>query len=136
MPLPPFQRRYRRRPRTLGPKDQVLRDWRRLDVGPLEKAHADRAATAGAVVKNVLGALKLEQRRAESEVVKVWNHTIDPSITEHAQPTKILKGTLFVSVDSSVWLDEIVRYQRHEILKRMQLAMGREMIQRISFRIG
>ena len=114
----------------------MLRDWRRLDVGPLEKAHADRAATAGAVVKNVLGALKLEQRRAESEVVKVWNLTIDPSITEHAQPTKILKGTLFVSVDSSVWLDEIVRYQRHEILKRMQLAMGREMIQRISFRIG
>ena len=114
MPLPPFQRRYRKRTRRLGPKDQVLRDWRGLDVG----------------------SLKLEQRRAETEIVKVWNQTIDPAVSEHAQPSGIRKGTLFVSVDSSVWLDEIVRYRRHEILKRLQFAMGREMIQKISFRIG
>ncbi|MDP6337858.1 MAG: hypothetical protein QF562_04800, partial [Verrucomicrobiota bacterium] len=62
MPLPPFQRRYRKRTRRLGPKDQVLRDWRGLDVGPLEKAHANRAVNAEAVVKSVLGSLKLEQR--------------------------------------------------------------------------
>ena len=136
MPLPPFQRRYRKRTRRLGPKDQVLRDWRGIDVGPLEKAHANRAVNAEAVVKSVLGSLKLEQRRAETEIVKVWNQTIDPAVTEHAQPSSIHKGTLFVSVDSSVWLDEIVRYRRHEILKRLQLAIGREMIQKISFRIG
>ena len=136
MPLPPFQRRYRKRTRRLGPKDQVLRDWRGLDVGPQEKAHANRAVNAETIVKSVLGSLKLEQRRAETEIVKVWNQTIDPAFTEHAQPTGIRKGTLFVSVDSSVWLDEIVRYRRHEILKRLQLAMGREMIQKISFRIG
>lgn len=113
-----------------------MRDWRGLDVGPLEKAHANRAINAETIVKSVLGSLKLEQRRAETEIVKVWNQTIDPAVTEHAQPTGIRKGTLFVSVDSSVWLDEIVRYRRHEILKRLQLAMGREMIQKISFRIG
>ena len=113
-----------------------MRDWRGLDVGPLEKAHANRAVNAETIVKSVLGSLKLEQRRAETEIVKVWNQTIDPAVTEHAQPTGIRKGTLFVSVDSSVWLDEIVRYRRHEILKRLQLAIGREMIQKISFRIG
>ena len=59
-----------------------------------------------------------------------------PTITGHAQPTGIRRGTLFVSVDSSVWLDEIVRYRRHEILQRMQHAMGREMVKKISFRIG
>ena len=97
---------------------------------------AIKSYSAGAVVKNVLAALQLDRRRAETEVVKVWNQTIDPAVTEHAQPSGIHKGTLFVSVDSSVWLDEIVRYRRHEILKRLQLAIGREMIQKISFRIG
>lgn len=107
-----------------------------MDLRPVEKAYVDQAVSAGSVIKNVLGALKLDRRKAETEVVKVWNQTIDPAVTEHAQPSGIRKGTLFVSVDSSVWLDEIVRYRRHEILKRMQLAMGRDMIQKISFRIG
>ena len=136
MPVPHFQRRNRKRPRRLGPKDQVLRDWRGMDLRPIEKAYVDQAVSAGSVIRNVLGSLKLDRRRAETEVIKVWNHTVDPAVTEHAQPSGIRKGTLFVSVDSSVWLDEIVRYRRHEILKRMQLAMSRDMIQKISFRIG
>ena len=45
-------------------------------------------------------------------------------------------GTLFVNVDSSVWLSEIVRYRRKEILARLQHGFGREVIARISFRIG
>ena len=107
-----------------------------MDLRPVEKAYVDQAVSAGSVIKNVLGGLKLDRRKAETEVIKVWNQTIDSTVTEHAQPSGIRKGTLFVSVDSSVWLDEIVRYRRHEILKRMQLAMGRDMIQKISFRIG
>jgi predicted nucleic acid-binding Zn ribbon protein len=57
-------------------------------------------------------------------------------VAAHSSPTGLRNGTLFVSVDSSVWLDEIVRYRRREILGRMQNAFGKEMIQRISFRIG
>ena len=102
----------------------------------LEKTHGNKSLSTGAVVKKVLGALQLDRRRAETEVVRVWNQTIDPTIAGHAQPTGIRRGTLFVSVDSSVWLDEIVRYRRHEILQRMQHAMGREMVKKISFRIG
>jgi predicted nucleic acid-binding Zn ribbon protein len=57
-------------------------------------------------------------------------------VAAHAQPTGLNKGTLFVTVDSSVWLDEIVRYRRKEILTRLQSSFGKEMIQRISFRAG
>jgi hypothetical protein len=48
----------------------------------------------------------------------------------------VRKGTLFVNVDSSVWLSEIVRYRRKEILDRLQHSFGRDLIQRISFRVG
>jgi predicted nucleic acid-binding Zn ribbon protein len=61
---------------------------------------------------------------------------LDPNIVAHAQPAGIRKGTLFVIVDSSTWLSEIVRYRRKEILDRLQHAFGREMVQRISFRVG
>ena len=136
MALSPFQRRFKSRRTRSGPRDRILRDWRGIDVKELEKSHGNKSITAGAVVKNILGTLQLDRRRAESETVKVWNQTIDPTVTAHAQPVNLHRGTLFVSVDSSVWLDEIVRYRRHEILQRLQHAMGPEMIKKISYRIG
>ena len=78
----------------------------------------------------------LERRRAEAEILKVWNHLIDPTITEHAQPCGLAKGTLFVQVDSNVWLSEIVRYRSREILERLKHSFGPDLIQRISFRLG
>lgn len=56
--------------------------------------------------------------------------------TKYSSKSRANKGTLFVTVDSSVWLDEIVRYRRKEILDRLQHSFGRELIQRISFRVG
>ena len=84
----------------------------------------------------ILGELRIDRRQSETEIVKVWNHLIDPNIVAHAQPTGLNKGTLFVTVDSSAWLDEIVRYRRREILDRLQHSFGRDLIARISFRVG
>jgi predicted nucleic acid-binding Zn ribbon protein len=95
-----------------------------------------RARQVSAVLPNVLSSLRIDRRRTEAEVVKVWNNLIDPAIVAHAQPTGLRKGTLFVNVDSNVWLSEIVRYRRKEILDRLQHSFGRDFIARISFRVG
>jgi predicted nucleic acid-binding Zn ribbon protein len=87
-------------------------------------------------MSHVLKSLGLDRRRVEAEVVKVWNSALDPQIVAHAQPTGLRKGTLFVTVDSSVWLSEIVRYRRREILDRLQHSFGRDFIAKISFRVG
>jgi predicted nucleic acid-binding Zn ribbon protein len=113
-----------------------MAQWRGLDVSALEKAARPTAKSTEALVPAVLQTLRLERRRAEAEIVKVWNSLIDPTLTAHAQPTGLHKGTLFVTVDNSVWLSEIVRYRRKEILERLQHSFGREMIARISFRVG
>lgn len=89
-----------------------------------------------ALLPKVLSSFRIDQRRAEVEIVRVWNSLIDPNITAHAQPVGIRKGTLFVNVDSSVWLSEIVRYRRKEILDRLQHSFGPNVIARISFRVG
>lgn len=91
---------------------------------------------AGDCLPKILTDLRMDSRRAEAEIVRVWNDLIDPAVTAHAQPTGINKGTIFVTVDSSPWLDEIVRYRRREILERLQHSFGRELITRLSFRVG
>jgi predicted nucleic acid-binding Zn ribbon protein len=95
-----------------------------------------RSRSLAEVMPSVLSELRIDRRRSEAEVLKVWNNLIDPNIVAHAQPTGLWKGTLFVTVDSSVWLSEIVRYRRREILERLQHSFGRDLISKISFRVG
>ena len=133
-----------RPPRFMPPKgpprrtdrERLLAQFRGIDLSPLEKIRERPARPASAFMPVILGKLRIEQRQGEAEIVRVWNSLIDPVIAAHAQPTGINKGTLFVSVDSNVWLSEIVRYRRREILERLQHSFGRELIQKISFRVG
>jgi predicted nucleic acid-binding Zn ribbon protein len=117
-------------------RQRVLAQWRGVDYAPLEKARAVREKLPGEVLPALMRELRLDARQAEAEVVKVWNALIDPAVTAHAQPANLHKGTLFVNVDSSVWLSEIVRYRRKEIIERLQSSFGKSVIQKISFRIG
>ena len=135
--LPPFPRYTP--PRGAGkvtPRQRALAQWRGIDLAPMERAQALHAQPAKNLMPRVLSELRIDKRRAEAEVVKVWGHILDPAIVAHAQPTGLNKGTLFVTVDSSVWLSEIVRYRRKEILDRLQHSFGRDFITKISFRVG
>jgi predicted nucleic acid-binding Zn ribbon protein len=123
-------------PRRTPPRQRVLAQWRGVDLAPVEAAQAVRARRIGDVLPRVTKDLHMDQRRAEAEIVKVWNTMIDPNVVTHAQPAGVRNGTLFVNVDNSTWLSEIVRYRRREILDRLQYSFGRDMIQRISFRVG
>jgi hypothetical protein len=123
-------------PPKLSPRQRVLASWRGIDLSAQETARQFSAKPAGNVMPRLLSDLRIDRRRAEAEIVKVWNSLLDPDIVAHAQPVGLHKGTLFVNVDSSPWLSEIVRYRRKEILDRLQHSFGRDFIARISFRIG
>lgn len=115
---------------------RVLAEWRGVDLEPNEIARRVASKPVGKTLADVLKTLKLDQKRSEAEIVKVWNHLMAPDIAAHAQPISIRKGTLFVAVDNSAWLDEIVRFRQREILQKLQTSFGRQTIMRISFRAG
>jgi len=134
--IPRPYRNFKLGPLKADARQRILAQWRGVDLSPFEKAQAARVRKAGDVLPKVLTDLRMDRRRAEAEVLKVWSNLIDPVIVAHAQPTGLHKGTLFVSVDSSVWLSEIVRYRRKEILDRLQHSFSRDFISRISFKVG
>ncbi len=131
---PPFFRKPQT-PRSSA-RQRTLAAWRGIDVTPLEKAREQNSKQVNDVLPKILTELRIDRRQSETEVLKVWNNLIDPNIVAHAKPTGLNKGTLFVTVDSSVWLDEIVRYRRREILERLQHSFGKDLITRISYRVG
>jgi predicted nucleic acid-binding Zn ribbon protein len=127
-------RRYRPPQPALSARQKVLAQWRGWDYTGDEKVRRPPAQSAGQIMPKVLKGLGLDRRQAETEILKVWNHQLDPNITSHAQPTGLRNGTLFVTVDSNAWLNEIVRYRRREILERLQNSFGRDLVVKISFR--
>src|SRR5215831_17755818 len=120
----------------LNPRQRVLAQWRGIDLSGQEKARTLRVRPASELLSRILTELRIDKRRSEAEIVKVWNQLLDPAITSHAQPTGLRKGTLFVSVDSSPWLSEIVRYRKREILDRLQHSFGKDLVSKISFKVG
>lgn len=129
--LPPRSAGFR-----LTPRQSVVAEWRGVNLTEQETAFAKNTKSAADLIPGVLKGIGLERKQADLEILRVWNNLIDPAITRHAKPVGLAKGTLFVSIDSSVWLDEIVRYRRREILQRLQHSFGPDLIQRISFRVG
>jgi len=121
---------------SLSGRRQVLAQWRGVDLAPLEVAWTDAGRPAADVVGRVVKQLGLDRRQSEAEVLRTWTQLLDPTVAAHAQPTGLRNGTLFVVVDSSVWLDEIVRYRQKEILLRLHTAFGPDLVKRISFRVG
>ncbi len=107
-----------------------------MDLTPLEVEASDSARPVAGIIPETLRRYGLGKKRVHAEIIKVWGQLLDPNLTAHAQPAGFVKGTLFVKVDSSVWLDEIVRYRRREILDRLRHTFGKETIERISFRLG
>lgn len=134
-PFPPWEQKRAERAAEEA-RANTLTEWRHLDLRPLERAFRRGDKPLGDVLPKVLAKVRIEQRLSESQIVEVWKRTIDPVLTAHARPVSLAKGTLFVSVDSSPWLSEIVRYRQREILEKMQLAVGRDVVKKISFRIG
>ena len=92
--------------------------------------------TMDSLIPSVLKGMHLEKKRADIEIVRVWSNLMDPVVAAHARPAGLVKGTLFVDVDSNAWLSEIVMYRRREILQRLQHSFGKDVIQKVSYRVG
>ncbi|MCD6339240.1 MAG: DUF721 domain-containing protein [Verrucomicrobia bacterium] len=132
-------RRFPKRKRAAPAWDaraSVLAEWRGADFSSDERARESAARHVGELVERLTAKLQLPRRRAESRVFSLWNRLVDPVVAAHARPAGLRNGTLFVHVDSSPWLAELVRYRRREMLERLQDALGRELVQRIVFRLG
>lgn len=120
-------------PRTA--REQALKEWSGADPKAFEKTKLT-AKPVQAVLDKVLPGLRLDKRRAEAEIVRVWKDLMPPDVAAHAKPAELRKGILFVNVDSNVWLHEIVRFRQKEILERLQHSFGREKIVKLVLRLG
>lgn len=114
----------------------MLTAWHGVDLAELESEHCLAARPLATILQEVARRHRFHQKLEGVAVQAAWDRCVDPTVVAHARPVALRRGTLVVAVDSSVWLDEIVRYRSKEILTRLQHALGKEMVQKIQYRLG
>jgi len=113
-------------------KTKLLRDWRRGAVELPRKS--DRAV--GEVMKRLLPKLGLEQQVKQSQLVEDWHKMVGAAVAKHARPVSLRDGLLTISVDNSMWLSELSRYQKPLLLRKVRDHLGKTTVKDILFRVG
>jgi predicted nucleic acid-binding Zn ribbon protein len=93
---------------------------------------ASRTKTLGEVLDELVESLGIRKKLREQDVFELWDKAVGERIAEVAKPTRISKGTLFVSVQSGVWRNEL-SMRREEIVSRLNEIVNEEIVKDIKF---
>ena len=111
---------------------RVLHEWQPFGVNP----DIPTGSPASHLVPQVMKKLGLEERLRQSQVFFSWPEIVGSDIARHAQPVSLRNGLLVVTVDHPVWLQELSRYHKPLMLKKVQERIGKKAVRDICFRIG
>lgn len=94
------------------------------DASPIDEAMQRVMKRIGIADQHWLEALSAE-----------WGTLVGEAVARHTRPGRFQKKNLTVFVDSSVWLNELSRYGRKEMLAKLQERFGEGKVRSISLKL-
>ena len=102
---------------------------------PAKKRPKSELIPVGDVIASLLTDGTLPYRPDDVEIWRVWKEVVGQTYSENAQPSKIRKKQLTVTVSNSIWLQELTFY-KDTILEKLNRKLGRKVIDGINIRVG
>lgn len=121
----------RRRKRTTFP--QVDRERHR--IGPWAQPPEGNLVPLDQVMPEVVKDLGIEADLWQNELVEAWPELVGEQLATKTRPDRVLNGTLVVFVTHSVWLNELSRYGKKQMLDRVQDRFGRQRVRSIRLQL-
>jgi len=81
-----------------------------------------REKAAGAVLPGLLREKGWEKQLDLHSIFPRWRELVDAEVGDHAEPLKIVKGTLWLEVENSAWLQQL-QYRKFELLDILNEAL-------------
>lgn len=84
------------------------------------------------------GIVKVAKSRSKSNesLKKKWSEIVEEEIQNHTEAMYIKGNTLFVKVDSAVWLHYVSAFKTEEILSGLQKSYSKKLILDLKFYVG
>lgn len=76
----------------------------------------------------------LDEQLRSVQVLQLWEDVVGPTVATHTRATTFRGKTLFVEVDSSVWMQQL-SYLKPSCIEKLNHRIGSTMVENIFFRI-
>jgi predicted nucleic acid-binding Zn ribbon protein len=86
----------------------------------------------GEAIEELVTQLGIKKKLHEQDAFVVWDEAVGERIAKVAIPTRILRGTLIVSVKSGPWRNEL-NMRKQEVVRRINELLGGEIVKDIKF---
>jgi predicted nucleic acid-binding Zn ribbon protein len=90
-------------------------------------------------IGSILEANRKEWRREAdtgmTRIWEIWEEAVGSSVSENARPAVFKGKVLVVKVSSSAWIQHLT-FSKRSLMKKINDAMGSEMVREIRFKIG
>ncbi len=113
----------RKRPAFSRGRWAIERERCRIE-DPLPPRAPTEEHAVGAILPGVLAELGLADDHWREQLAAEWASTVGPAIGAHTRPGRYRDGFLTVFVDSSVWLNELLRFGQAPLLAKLQARYG------------
>lgn len=92
-----------------------------------------KEVTLKEALKAMVDYYRLKSGLNRTKIQHVWEDTMGPSIQKHTKEIQLIRGKLFVSIDSAALKNEL-SYGKDKIIKILNEALGEEIIKTIIIR--
>lgn len=86
------------------------------------------------IIKSLLKNAKFKQMNETYFIFENWEKIVGKDISEVTTPIRLYKDKLFVNVENSVIMEEMI-YRKKEIIEKINSILKREKINNIIFKI-
>jgi predicted nucleic acid-binding Zn ribbon protein len=93
---------------------------------------SSRTKAVGDAIDDLVAQLGIKKKLNEQNAFVVWDQAVGERIAKVAIPTRMLRGTLIVSVKSGAWRNEL-SMRKQEIIRRINELVGDEVLKDIKF---
>ena len=93
---------------------------------------SSRTKSVGDAIEELIAQLGIKKKLHEQDAFLVWDQAVGERIAKVATPTRMLRGTLIVSVKSGAWRNEL-SMRKQEIIRRINELVGDEILKDIKF---
>lgn len=91
-----------------------------------------RTKSLGDAIEDLVAQLGIKKKLHEQDTFVVWDQAVGERIAKVATPTRMLRGTLMVSVKSAAWRNELTM-RKQEIVDRLNELLAGKIVKDIKF---
>lgn len=87
----------------------------------------------GSIIKGIIKDADVRQRLTESKIFIHWKEIVGTEISKKAKPERISRGTLYVSVTTSIWANEL-SLMSDKLIEKINSFIGEGLVKKIRFK--